>query len=46
MDIGVDDDDASFNNGFTKEESSRGAGADRNFAYLSLLTKALAVWCE
>ena len=39
----LDGDDASFKCGFTKEESSRGADACRNFAYLSLLSNALAV---
>ena len=44
--IGVGDDDASIKCGFTKEESSRGAGACRNLAYLSLLSNALAVLAE
>ena len=43
VDIGVDDDGTSIKCGFTKVEASRGAGADRKFAYLSLLSNALAV---
>ena len=46
MVVGVDDDGTSCKCGFTKEESSRGAGACRNLAYLSLLSNALAVLAE